>query len=153
MRKLLLAGVFCGGVAASACAAPITPFSFYAGYFRGGSFSDNFGNRVHFSGFELGVQQSLISLPIFGALNLGASVVLGGSAGGVDGNLYRVYADYKTATAPGSSVYGIVGLGYYYASGGSFGHQSGLGPEFGFGFPLGLRLPAGPSASVEARYR
>jgi len=154
MRKLLVLGALCGTVVTAASAAPITPFSIYGGYFRGGSFNDQLGNRVHMSGFEVGLQQSLVSLPILGAVDLGVSVVFSGTdGGGVHGNLYRVYANYKTPAAPGTSVYGIAGFAYSYANGSSFSTESGLGTEFGIGFPLKLGLPGAPGAAIEARYR
>src|SRR5215469_1873237 len=117
MRKLLALCAACGALATAASAAPITPFSIYGGYFGGGNFTNHLGDRIHLSGFEVGLQQSLVSLPILGSVDIGASVVFSGSAGGgASGNLYRIYADYKSMTVPGSSVYGIGGFNFCFAN-------------------------------------
>lgn len=154
MKKLLLLSLVT--VSAGAFGAPITPFAFYGGYFRGNSFSDNSGNRIHISGLEAGVQQSLISLPLIGSANIGASVVFGGSlkeSGSASGNLYRVYANYKSPTEGPMSIYGIAGFGVYVASGNGFRTQTSLGPEIGIGIPLKAPIPGAPGIAIEARYR
>lgn len=159
MKKFLVPLILTAVGAAGASAAPITPFSFYGGYFRGNSFSNHAGNSVHFSGFELGAQQSLVSLPLIGQVDLGASVVFGGSlkdSGSVNGNIYRIYANYKTPSAGPSSIYGIGGFGYYWASGSSFDTQNGFGTELGVGIPIKgplPKFPGVPGAAIEARYR
>ena len=157
MKKLLTLAAFGAVFSATACAAPITPFGFYVGYFRGNSFSDRLSNSVHLSGFELGVQQSLVSLPLLGAVDIGASVCFGGSlkdSGSVNGNLYRIYAQYKSPSGVGP-IYAVGGFGYYLARGSSFNNQSGFGTEIGIGYPLKLGggIPGLPGAAIEARYR
>jgi hypothetical protein len=155
MKKLLVFGAMSCVMVATA-SATITPFSFYAGYFRGNSFNNSAGNSVHISGFELGAQQSLVNLPLVGQVDLGASVAFGGSlrdSGSVNGTLYRIYAQYKTPTAGPNSLYGIGGFGYYIATGGGFDRQSGLGSEIGVGLPIKAPVPGVPGAALEARYR
>jgi hypothetical protein len=153
MRKVLALSAMSGILVAAASAAPATPFSFYGGYFFGRSFHDNFGNSIRFSGLELGVQDSLVSLPIFGTVMVGATAVLGGIGSGVNGTLYRGYVNYKSPVVPGSSFYAIGGFNYNYATGSNFNKQSGFGTEIGIGFPIKIGLPLGPGLAIEARYR
>ena len=157
MKRLLTLTAGVAVLSACASAAPITPFGFYAGDVRGNSFSDRAGTRVHLSGFELGLQQSLVSLPLLGAVDIGASVVFGGSLkdnGSVNGNLYRLYAQYKSPSGLGP-IYALGGFGYYWARGSSFNNQTGFGTEIGLGYPLKLggNIPGLPGAAIEARYR
>lgn len=155
MKKLLVSLAAIGGFAAFS-AASITPFSVYGGYFRSNSFLDDSGHSVHLSGFELGLQQSLVSLPLLGTVDLGASILLGNSlhdSGSVNGNLFRIYAQYKTPTAGPASIYGIGALAFYSATGSGFSTKSGLGTEIGIGIPLKTPVPGVPSPTIEARYR
>jgi len=154
MRKVLAVVAICGTLSAVASADNLSPISAYAGYFSSLSFNNRAGFSTHLGGLELGAQESLLSLPIFGSATLGASVVLGDSlGGGSSGTLYRVHLDYKTATAPGTNFYAIAALGYYYATGSGFNVQNGLGAEVGVGIPLKLGPSIGPGAAIEARYR
>ncbi len=151
MKKALAVAAACGLLVVVASADPITPFSVYGGYFSSFSFTNKFGNSTHLGGFEVGAQESLISLPIFGSLSLGGSIMFGDTAGGgATGNLYRAHLDYKTAAAPGTSFYGIGAVAYDYASGGSFSVHNGFALEAGVGMKLGI-TPGG--AALEARYR
>jgi hypothetical protein len=153
MRKALAVAALGGIIVTAAAADPITPFSFYAGYFSSLSFNNRAGNSTHLGGIEVGASESLISLPIFGSASLGASVVFGDTlGGGATGNLYRVHLDYKSASAPGTNLYAIGAVAFNYATGSGFSNQSGLGLEAGVGFPLRF-AHIGPSASLEARYR
>jgi hypothetical protein len=157
MKKLLVLSLLTGSLVGAASAAPITPFSVYAGYYGGSSFHDKNGNSIHLSGGELGIQQSLVSLPLFGQVDLGASAVFGGTFHGsssANGNLYRIYAQYKTPSGPGpGSPYGIAAFSFYSANGSNFSGQSGLGTEFGVGIPLKAPIPGSPGFAIEARYR
>jgi len=142
-------------LAAAASAAPITPFTIYGGYFRGNTFTNRAGAGVHLAGPELGIQQSLLSLPLVGQVDVGASALFSGSGfgGGDSGNLYRLYAQYKSPTAGPNSIYGIAGLSFNWAQGSSFDSQHGIATEFGIGFPIKAPLPGAPGIGLEARYR
>jgi hypothetical protein len=153
MRKALAVAAACGVLVVAASADPVTSFSAYGGYFSSFSFTNKYGFATHLGGFEFGGEDALISLPIFGSVSVGGSILFGDSiGGGATGNLYRAHIDYRTAVAPGVKLYAIGGMAYDYATGSSFKVHNGLGLEVGVGVPLKLGIPVGATA-LEARYR
>ena len=149
--KRILALVAVAG-ACGVAQAQVTPLRVEAAYYR----SNNF-NGSYLSGIELGISQSLLSLPIVGEVRLGASAMFGRALGmgGLDGNLYRLHGTYKTPSAGPNGLYGLAGLNWQTAQArnSSFGNESGFGVQFGVGLPLSTGLPGIPSASIEAMYR
>lgn len=155
MKKLLLVAFAAAGV--SAAHAQITPFTVEASYFRGNNFTTNAGTTSHLEGLQLGVSQSLLRLPFVGEARIGVTAMFGNvlSSGGVDGNIYGIHAMYKTPGALTGGLYGLIGVGYWHATGrgGSFDAVGGLGLEAGIGIPFSTQVPGVPSPAIEVRYR
>lgn len=142
--------------AAAFSCADVTPFTINVNYAWSNSFDLNGGGSGRLQGLELAVSQSLLKLPMLGEARVGVSALFGNvlSRGGEDGTLYRIFAYYKTPMAGPSGVYGLGGLSYASATGrnGNFDTQSGLGLDFGFGFPIGTGVPGVPGAAIEVMY-
>lgn len=148
----LLAVAF--GVAIAAFAsAQLTPFEFGAAYAQSGSFTKSVGGKGRIEGIELSISQSFLKLPFVGEARLGVSALLGGglNGGDSDGNVYRIFARYKTPSAGPTGFYGLIGINVARAEGraGSFTHVNGSGIDLGVGTPLGAMFPGMPSASLE----
>jgi hypothetical protein len=135
--------------ATSACA-QVTSFEFGAGYARSDSFSRDSGGTGRLEGIELSVSKSFLKVPLLGDVRLGVSWLNGGD----DGNMYRIFARYRTPSSGPNSVYGVTGLHYGHAKGksGSFGKEAGFGSVLGLGFPLGSVIPGTPGLTLEALY-
>jgi hypothetical protein len=147
MRKLLLLG--CALVAPSLVFGQLTPFEVGVGYGQSGTFTKDSGGRGKLEGPVISISQSLLSLPAAGEVRVGASALLG-TSGGADGNVYRVFARYRTPSL-GMGLYGTAGVHWAYADGrsGSFDKVSRIGGDIGVGIPLGPTVPVLPKATLE----
>ena len=106
---------------------PTSNMGVRAGYYFGGNFSGSTpGSSDRIEGFELGLDMSLINLPIV-EIRLSPTVAFGRSASsGVDGDVYRLIANAKIKP-PSQSWYVAVGTGYGWTDshGGGFDTKSG----------------------------
>jgi hypothetical protein len=133
-------------------AAQLTPFEIQVGYGMSDSFRMNSGDRGRIEGLEVGVSQAFLKLPFVGELRIGISALLGGQLGGDDdGNVYRLFARYKTPSAGPNGMYGVVGVNFSRAEArrDAFDDFDRAGVDLGVGLPLGSPLPLLPNAALE----
>lgn len=155
MKRLL---VPCALLAVCAAQADVTPFTINVNYAWSNSFTRLNGTSGRLSGVEVAVSQSVVKLPFLGEARVGASALLGGflqKGGDADGNVYRIFAWYKTPMGEAAGVYGLGGFHWATAQprGGSFDTVSGFGMDIGFGFPLKTGpVPGAPGAALEFMY-
>ncbi len=152
MKRLLVPTCI---LAAAAVHADVTPFTINVNYAWSNTFTRSNGSSGRLSGIEIGVAQSVVKLPFLGEARVGVSALLGGllqKGGDADGNVYRVFAWYKTPMAGPSGVYALGGFSYANAQsrGGSFNNVSGFGADFGVGIPLKTGgVPGVPTPALE----
>lgn len=160
MRKLLVLALAVGSTYA---AAQKSLPQFEVSYFQSDSIQLNGGGSGRLQGLNLGVSQSIVSLPLFGDARVGFTYLVDGILGGgrAEGNIWRLYAAYTSPMAGPSGLYGLGGIFYANATArnNSFDSQSGLGFHVGIGIPLmkgaagGIgSLPGVPKMALEFKY-
>jgi hypothetical protein len=159
MRNLLVLALL-SGAAFSAAQASLPQFE--VSYFQSDSINLNGGGSGRLQGINLGVSQSLISLPLFGDARVGFTYMLNGGIGGggsADGNIWRLYAAYTSPMAGPNGIYGLGGIFYANATSrnNSFQSESGFGFHVGLGVPIstpgsGMGVPGVPKAALEFKY-
>lgn len=159
MRNLLVLALL-SGAAFSAAQASLPQFE--VSYYQSDSITLNGGGSGRLQGINLGVSQSVVSLPLFGDARVGFTYLMNGGIGGggsADGNIWRLYAAYTTPNAGPKGIYGLGGIFYANATSrnNSFNSVSGFGFHVGLGIPIStsggnMNVPGIPKIALEFKY-